>query len=429
MGMNKKHTSSCLTTCIAIPLLAIVMLWLPCRAGEIRYPVPCYEGDALEKVREWEKNWAGKKIDASTIDGIKEYMPETMYDIVKDPKKWGPISLEIVPYRQILPTDGDVKLTKQYSAKCSIGPKEDLLNYVSGVPFPNPQTSLQVAYNFDCINQGDNQIAKQDSFLVDGKRKYDRKMLLDSRVMWFSGRRDIPPVPDLPRNTKGIFRAAHSEFHEPASMRGGRALQIKWKDRTRDYGSWFFSPGSRRILRRSTAQRTDSQGGSDMCTDDNLVYDFTISKLNFKSLGRKELLLSRHQNLQLIKEGHTEGLCVPNGIQYERINAYVLECSHKDPNYIYSKMIWYVDPETWWILYSDKYDRKGRLWKVFNLSEYSLTSIYDKNDVVPTIGNMMIIDVQRMHSTFGITGMVIGGTGDTYKPDYYTPQALQKFGY
>ena len=71
MGKNKKHTASCLTIYIAIPLLAIVMLWLPCRAGEIRYPVPCYEGDALEKVREWEKNWAGKKIDASTIDGVR----------------------------------------------------------------------------------------------------------------------------------------------------------------------------------------------------------------------------------------------------------------------------------------------------------------------------------------------------------------------
>jgi len=29
-------------------------------------------------------------------------------------------------------------------------------------------------------------------------------------------------------------------------------------------------------------------------------------------------------------------------------------------------MIWYLDPETWQILYSDRYDRHGKLWKVLD---------------------------------------------------------------
>lgn len=417
-----------LSQLIVIKVL-LLLLWVPYIAAEVRYPVACYDGADLEKVRQWEKSWAGKKINAANIAEIKEFVPKTLYDIVSNPEKWGDIWFQILPYQQIMPTEGDVEFTKRYAANCTIGGQEDLLNYVSGVPFPNPKQSLEVAYNFDCINQGDNQLARQDSFLVDGKRKYDRKMELDSNVMWFSGRRDIPPVPEHDPNPKEIYRAAHSIFYVPASMRGGRALQIKWKDRSRDYGSWFFSPASRRILRRSTAQRTDSQGGSDMCTDDNLVYDFTINRLSYKPMRRMEVLLSRHQDLALLKQGHQEGYCVPNGIQFERINAYVLECTHKDPNYIYSKMIWYMDPETWWILYSDKYDRKGKLWKVFCLSEYCCQSQYDSNDFIPTIGNMLIVDVERMHSTFGVTQISIGEKTGNYVPDFYTPQALQQKGY
>jgi len=429
MGENKKCIPFRFTVLIVLQVFLLLPLLVPCQAGEVQYPIPCYEGAELENVRQWEKSWAGKKIDASNIEGVKEFFPETMYNIVSDPGRWGEIWFQIIPYQQIMPTDGDIALTKKYAPQCSIGQQEDLLNYVSGVPFPQPKNALEVAYNFDCINQGDNQLAQQDSFLVDGRRKYDRKMILDSNVMWFSGRRDIAPVPEFEPNRKGIFRAAHSIFSVPASMRGGRALQIKWKDRTRDYGSWFFSPSSRRILRRSMAQRTDSQGGSDMCTDDNLVYDFTTNRLNYKMLGRKEMLLSRHQDLALLKEGHIEGLCVPNGIQYERIKPYVLECTHKDSGYIYSKMTWYVDPETWWILYSDKYDREGNLWKVFNLSEYLCKSYYDPNDVIPTIGNMLIVDVQRAHSTFGVTGVLIGKETGNYRADFFTPQALQQYGY
>jgi hypothetical protein len=420
-------TSPLLGIAVTIAISLVLLTYVHSQAKELRYPVPSYEGKDLERVRQWEKTWVGEKINHSNIDQVKEYIPESLYQLMSDPQTWGEGRFEIVPYREIKPTKGELKFTRNYAGTCSIGPDEELLNYVCGIPFPNPRTGLEIAHNFDNLNQGDNVQSLQDMWLIDGKMHYDRKMVMDSHMLFFSGRRTIPPLPELP-NPKGIFRASHNQFHEPASMRGTRSLSIKWKDRTKPFESHSFSSISRKTVRKSTAERTGSQGGADMCSDDNLIFDNAISKMTYKYLGRKELLLARHQDLDQFKKGHREGYCLFNGFQRERINMYVLECYHKNPNYVYSKQVWYVDPETWWILYSDKYDRQGKLLRIFENAQYPAKSVYN-GELNGSIGFMLIIDLQRLHATGGFSNIIFGGSGEFYDPGYYTPKALQKYGY
>jgi hypothetical protein len=425
---GKRFFKSALAASATSVLFLVLCLSLPpSRAEEVRYPVPSYEGETLERVKQWEKTWAGKKIDPTNIDEVKEFVPESFYDIIKDPETWGEVWFEIVPYRQILPTKGDLEFTKKYAGTCTIDADDKLQNYVSGIPFPNPKTALEIAYNYDSLNEGDNAHAYEDLWITDGKKRYDRKMVLDAWFLYFSGRREVPPVPELP-NPKGIYRATHVEHYEPASMRGTRSVMIKWKDRTKPFESYTFSSSTRKVIRKSTAQRTSTQGASDGAGDDNLIWDNAIAFMNYKYLGRKELLLSRHQDTEKLKDGHTEGYCLVNGLQRERVNTYVLECAHKNPDYIYSKQIWYIDPETWWALYSDKYDKKGKLWRVFDNAAYVAKSVYN-GALVPTIGYVLTVDVKRVHGTGGFSNYVIGETGEYYDPEFYTPKALQKYGY
>jgi hypothetical protein len=203
---------------------------------------------------------------------------------------------------------------------------------------------------------------------------------------------------------------------------------IKFIDRTKPFESWSFSSTSRKLQRLSTAQREATQGGSDSTNDDQNIYNGAVPFMKYKYLGRKELLLARHQDTDQLKKGHREGYCLFNGIQRERINTYVLECTHKNSTYLYSKQIWYVDPETWWILYADKYDRQGRLWRVFENANYVLKSVYNEA-LIGTIGFVSIIDVKQLHGTGGFANYIIGETGKFNQPDYYTPKALQKYGY
>ena len=73
-------------------IAAVIMMFLLCSAAqaqEIQYPVAAYSADELAKVREWEKTWAGKKIDAGNIDQVAQFLPEQIVQLYKDSKKWG----------------------------------------------------------------------------------------------------------------------------------------------------------------------------------------------------------------------------------------------------------------------------------------------------------------------------------------------------
>jgi len=414
----------------ALPACILILIMsFAAQADEVRYPVPCYEGEELAKVREWEKNWVGKRITKENIDGVKEFIPETFYSVFTNPDWGGDYWFEIEPYRQMVPAKGDIALTTKYAGTCTVDDNDNMLNYIGGIPFPHPKKGIEIAYNFDNRNWGDQYSALQDVWIIDGKRKYDRKMILMGHCLIFSGRRDIPPVPELDPNPKGTYWGMHSEYLEPASYKGTRAMSMTWKDRSRDWASWSFSSATRRITRRSTAQRQSHSGGTDTTYDDSLFWSWAVSCLNVKILGRKELLLPRHSNREKILAGHREGYCLFNGGEKERINTWVLEIIHKDPGYIYSKQIWYVDPEMWWIMYTDKYDKRGKLWKAMEMYMDTYVSKYN-GAIIPMSTLPLVVDLERMHATATRSVIELGITGNKEQDiKYYEPRALMRYGY
>lgn len=165
-----------------------------------------------------------------------------------------------------------------------------------------------------------------------------------------------------------------------------------------------------------------------MCFDDNMVYDHSVPIQKYKLLGKKDLLIARHQDNDQLFKNHKEGYCILDGGQREMINTFVVEAVHTDPNYLYSKQIYYICPESWYILYADKYDRKGRLWKLFDVLGSIQKNLYNgENLYVATC--QAIIDVQRMHSTAGPVNPILGQIDEFHETEYYVPSALQKYGY
>ena len=102
----------------------------------------------------------------------------------------------------------------------------------------------------------------------------------------------------------------------------------------------------------------------------------------------------------------------------------MVEVVNKDPNFLYSKMVWYLDPETWQILYSDRYDRNGKLWKV--LDQLGFVSPGYNNVQVNYFNGNQMIDVQRQHSTMATAEYTFG---QNLSPRIFTLQYLQKYGY
>ena len=88
-----------------------------------------------------------------------------------------------------------------------------------------------------------------------------------------------------------------------------------------------------------------------------------------------------------------------------------------------SKMIFYIDAESYYIAAKDAYDKKGQLWKV-------LINAWNKaknpKTEPPGVGTCLVVDLQAEHATaFGwhSTKVNVG-----LKPDQFSLSALSKLG-
>ena len=162
--MNRFRKSTSALICIGIVTLFLA-IGIPFKSSGItteeqlkNWPSPMWQGEELNKVREWEKTWAGKKINHDNIDQVKEFMTEQFYNMFKNPKDWGTDELwfTIIPYQQLPVTPGQIAFTKKYAPtakldpnprKCfwkeGIGPNEFLMDWekgeIAGFPFPFPK--------------------------------------------------------------------------------------------------------------------------------------------------------------------------------------------------------------------------------------------------------------------------------------------------
>jgi len=407
--------------CIAISLF-ILAGFVNAEEPPCTYPTPCYTEEQLQALRAWKKEWVGKKITSANVDKVKDFLPASFYQLMKNTGTWGESWFTITAYQPIQPTPGTISATRRFCGKPKADATGKLINWISGVPFPHAADALEMAHNYRCRSYGDGYNSDEKGHLIDGKFGYDRTLRIKNQYIIFAGRTDAPPVPELPDNTKQLWRAFHMQQLAPPEVRNLRIIELQYKDETRAYDSWVWVSALRRIRRRSTSERQDALGGADFCGYDNLGWDGPVHVNTYRYLGRKEMLLCR--NTKKEKLVLTPGKCLYDGTQRERIAAHVLEVTSRDPNFLYSKMIWYLDPETWQILYSDRYDREGKLWKV--LDQFGFTSPGHGGVTVNFFNANQMIDVQRRHSTAASVDYVFG---TNINPQIVSLQYLQRLGY
>jgi hypothetical protein len=409
----------------AIRLSLILLFLLPASrlfATDVRYPTPCYEGAELEKVRQWEKSWVGKKITSADVDRVKEFMPESLYSLMKDTQRWGESWFTVVPYQEILPSPGMIKYAKKYYGQPKVGSSGEMLNYISGVPFPDTKDPNEMAHNFRNRTTGDGTITDEKGYIIDGRLKYDMDYGMKNKWNFFSSRTDTPPVPEYEKNPKQIWRAFQARQLAPPEARNLRIMEINYKDRMKTFDSWMWLPAIRRVKRRSATERQDAQGGGDFSGFDNFGWDGAVQLNKYRYLGQKDLLMARHDDATKLE--HKPGHCFYSGIRRERIKMHLVEATSKDPNFMYTKMIWYLDPETWQMLYSDRYDRRGNLWKI--MDQVGCVGQGYNGVPVSAFSATQMIDVQRRHSSVAAAGFQYGVELDAR---IFTLQWMQKRGY
>jgi len=333
-------------------------------AEETRLFVPSYEGDELAKIRQWEKTWAGKRIDTTNADQLKDFLLPIQLQVLKDPKYMNADEywFELVPYRQASYSTGQMEMTK----KCAPIAKLDgdlLVDYrnMAGFVFPEPKTGVEAMYNFDMQTRGDSRQEVPDGYVVEPRTGICRGQSRNRIEMSWAGRAFSDPYPVLPDNPKDFRRTLFSKLLSPPDFVDNGILEIKYNDINREDDEWFWMARFRRIRRISQAQRGDNIDGTEMIRDDTDGWYDHVNRNTYKLLGRQELLSVRHQDLAKLKWIKKSG--VYNGLQRERVKTYAVEAVYKEPHYTYGKQIFYLDPEQWNILIKRTWDEEGNEWR------------------------------------------------------------------
>ena len=419
--MQLQYKFMCMTECILIMLL-IFLSFSYGEAEEVRYPAPGYEGAELDKVRSWEKKFAGIKIDHTNVDRVRQFLSETLYTIIKQPEVWGNNYFTIVPYDTYKPHRGWVDWTKKGYGNSSIDAEGTIHGHVAGLPFIKPGTGEEVMYNFELLPLWDDYVQyAPDAYINDFKTASVRSMSLDIEVSRIASRTAVPPIPEYTNNDQGVLQANMQYFSNPPELKGTYILNYLYKDRNKEWDKWTWVPALRRVRRMNTTQRQDHTSGADFCDDDANGWFGRISRNTYQLLGRKELLLARNNKPD--EALFSKESFMWQNLKRERIKTFVIKAVSKNPNYLYSKQIFYIDPEFWQIAYCEKYDKKGALWKI---GDYSMGRHQSPtNETVAVYCTFFIADVQRKHAT-----LLKGGydMDKQFELSHFTPMELNRIG-
>jgi hypothetical protein len=401
---------------IYIVILSLIMVGVfnvvQSSADTVSFPVPSYEGEELAKVREWEKTWAGKKITIENVDQVKDFVPEGVYMGIKDPGIFGAkdIWFEIVPYKPYKLSKGVIEATQKYSPESKLDDKDMLVSYgtVAGIPFPQPKTGIEMAWNFDSNTRGDSHFEIQFGTVVDCKSGFERTSEQHRWELFWIGRYDVPPVPviEKKKNPRGIARSFFQRMAAPADFIDTTILEIKYIEPHRGEDLWVYTAMFRRIRRYANNQRTDSIDGTDMIYDDQDGWYTHLIHNTYDYKGRSDLLVARHQDSKKLEKAEGQGYW--NGFQRERVNHWVVEVKSKDKNYVYSRQLWYLDPENWQMNFKVMYNRQGQLWKMYEFGYDEFPSY--GGQTTPIFTSEHIVDFLRLHGSTSVRNVQSVGT-------------------
>ena len=381
-------------------------------AQGITFPTPSYEGEELAKIREWEKTWVGKKVTTAELDQVKDLLADSIYQIMKNPKDFGAegdMWFEVVPYREYKVSPGLIESTQKYAPQSQMDANYDLANYgkVAGIPFPQLDTSdpvkagSQAAWNFDGYTHGDaTRVNNKPANIVDCRTRLERSAGQLRWMMFWAGRSDVDPRPELPNNKRKVHRTFFQRNTAPPDFADTTILEVKYQDTSRDCDLWIYTAMFRRIRRYTTKQRSDMIDGTDLIYDDNNGWYTHINLNKYKLVGQKDMLVARHQETPYKTLSRVTGQGFWNGIQRERAKCWVVEAVNKDPNYIYSKRVWHLDPENWQLNIQEMYDRQGRLWKLQEMF-YEEYKMKEAEGMVTHVNAEHTVDLVRRHGSVG----------------------------
>jgi len=254
-------------------------------------------------------------------------------------------------------------------------------SFFFGLPFlkidpADPQAGCKIAWNFAAANfQGEGGGATFTLNGLDGGGEF-RHLKVGGESMAFVGRHGGPI--DNPQNLRGTGMVF---LYEPQDAQNVSFLAKRENDWTSNDKVWGYIPATRRVRRLNAASRSDSIAGMDIFADDGNCYAGKVEYFHWKLVGERKVLapVIGPYALPMQSVGETRfKIDIPymravyetpgakgapwliiDGLVYVPRDVYVVEGESNDPEYNFSKVIFYFDKELFQIYWKLVYNRAG----------------------------------------------------------------------
>ncbi|MBW1809885.1 MAG: DUF1329 domain-containing protein [Deltaproteobacteria bacterium] len=373
----------------------------------------------------------GKKVTKDNLAEFKKLVPVAMQMLIE---KYG-LVLKLREYEPVHPSEGYIRATNKYRGQAKILDVGDAYNkrgiegYVAGLPFPNPKSGLEVAWNFYYAYGGDDGEVYYSVYWISASNGLEHSEEWRLSVIRATGRTDIEPIPSIESlEKKGIQGAGLTYALAPYDKKGFGAVYYRSIE-PKDGQGHTYVPSMRRILKNSFGTRGDTWNGTDLLYEDVRGYSGYPEWMHWKLLGKKTFLLPLHSGVKFGKKQAKQTFDFKNRphwnpvFQYEPRPVYLLQSTPKLPDYPYSKQNLYVDAETFHILYKESFDKKGELWKIM-INSASQRPDMESGDTILGWSGTVVIDIQSEHATAFHVHKARGNSG--LNPNMFTVSSLRK---
>ena len=296
-----------------------------------------------------------------------------------------------------------------------------------GVPFPIPQTGLEVIWNH-MIRYATDHTAEFDTYYVGSTGK---------PVLSTSGQfNNVFKIFDDPEKEVGdtSWLKLRINYSAPA-RRAGEILLVHepGADFTEGKGrkAWQYLVGQRRVrLAPAVNFDTPNPGVAGTSTyDDSFIWNGSPERFDWKLIGKKEIIIPESNWDFVFQRNVTDTLgekfLNPDYIRWEKHRVWVVEANLKEgKRHLYKKRRFYIDEDTWTALASEVYDGRDKLWRVqfqYPANLYDMKSIYSL-----AYGGYDLLQGLYNLNTKPIPGKFKNGVEEGDK--YFTPKGLARSG-
>jgi hypothetical protein len=257
-----------------------------------------------------------------------------------------------------------------------------IIGQYPGVPFPIPQSGMEVLWNHNSRYLTDHSI-KYDTYYVSSAGK---PVLSTTGYMT-----NVLPMyqhPDALVGEQGWVKL-RINYKAPA-RRAGEILLVHepGSDFTQGKGrkAWQYLVGQRRVrLAPAVNFDTPNPGVAGTSTyDDSFIFNGSPERYDWKLVGKKEMIIPYscfdfvfHQKaLDTLGEKFIK----PETVRWEKHRVWIVEGTLKEGSrHLYSKRRFYIDEDMWAGLAADNYDGRGNIWRVqyaYGANLYDIKSNY-----------------------------------------------------